>query len=86
MNCIEILNYSSVITALLAAIFWFISAFAKGGEPSEKPDSSGMTPASILIDGADLKETLKKQSKYSAIAAIFAGIASICQALVIHYA
>lgn len=82
MECIELLNYFSVATAFMAALFWFLSAFVKGKSP-EVPDESGMIPASITVNGGDLSETLKKQSKYSAIAAVFAGVAATFQGLVI---
>lgn len=80
MTVVEFFNYGSVITAFMAAFFWFLSAFVKGAS-KEEPDESGMIPASITVNGGDLSETLRKQSKNSAIAAVFAGLAAIFQAL-----
>jgi hypothetical protein len=82
MECIELLNYSAVVSAFMAALFWFLSAFVKG-KSSEERDETGMLQARITINGGDLSETLKKQSKFSAIAAVFAGISALLQGLVI---
>lgn len=76
----EVLNYGAATTAFIAAFFWFLSAFVKGVS-KEKPDESGFISASIIVNGGDLSKTMRKQSKYSAVAAVFAGLAAVLQAM-----
>jgi len=81
MGIPEILNYLSAGSAALAAFFWYMSATVKPSHEEKEPDDNGWTSASITVNGSDLSDTLKEQSKRSATAAIFAAIAAILQAV-----
>lgn len=72
------LNLASIFFAFLAAVFWFISAYAYVTVKDE-PDESGWVSATISSDGKDLIKSLKRQSFWSAIAAVCAGLAAILQ-------
>jgi len=84
MTYVEIINYLSAVSAIIAAFFWFTSAVIKPKKKAKEPDETGWTEASISINGSDLSDLIKEQSKRSATAAIFAGIAAILQAIAVN--
>jgi hypothetical protein len=77
----QILNYASAVCAFFAAVFWFWSAIARAKPTEPESDESGFFPASITVNNGDLAKTLKKQSMLSGIAALFAGLSAILQAV-----
>jgi hypothetical protein len=83
MTSVEIINYLSALSAIIAAYFWFLSAIIKPKKKVKEPDETGWIEASISINGSDLSDLIKAQSKRSATATIFAGIAAILQAIAI---
>ena len=83
MTIVEVLNYLSATFAIIAAFFWFRSAVVKPKPYKDVPAESGWQSASISIDGSELSDLLKEQSRRSAVAAVFAGLAAIVQAIAI---
>ena len=73
----ELLNWSSVAFAFLAALFWFWSGLVK--LPKDITVGYGGVGGSVQ----ELGDELRRQSKRSARAAICAGIAAICQGFVL---
>jgi hypothetical protein len=81
-------NIATCITALLAAVFWFMSGFAKVSREeahrralARANANDGWIDASITIDGADLAETQKLQSNWNRVAALTAGVSALCQSI-----
>jgi len=83
LTIVEVLNYLSAAFALIAAFFWFRSAVVKPRPREAVPDEDGWCPSSIHIDGSELSDLLKEQSRRSALAAVFAGFAATTQAIAI---
>lgn len=83
MTIVEVLNYLSATLAIIAAFFWFRSAVVKPKSQEKAPDEAGWYSASISVNGSDLSDLLKEQSRRSAVAAVFAGLAAIVQAIAI---
>ncbi len=77
------LNFLSVVFAFAAAANWFYSAKVRVKPVEKERDEQGMTPATITVDGADVFKSLRAQSKWSAIAALFAGGAAVRQGIAI---
>ncbi len=83
LTSVEFLHYLSAVFAVVAAFFWFRSAVVKPKTREKVPDESGLYSASISIDGSELSDLLKEQSRRSALAAVFAGLAAIAHAIAI---
>jgi|GEM_PF-5518827 len=83
----EYATYASVLFAALAAVFWFASVKASvPPEAGSDPHGRGTTIGKTILTTVggkrvDLPATLVKQSGRNAWGAIFAGCASLCQAL-----
>lgn len=80
------LNVATCVTALLAAIFWFMSGFAKVSHEeahrralARAKAGDGWVAPAVTINGADLGETQKLQSKWNQVAALAAGTSALCQ-------
>jgi len=73
-----VFNYLAAAFAFMAAIFWFRSSTASV-KHEEKPDETGIIPASITVDGEDFIATTLLQSKISKQAAVWAAIAALFQ-------
>lgn len=71
---VEILNWSSVTFAVLAAFFWFWSAVVR----LPKTINSGY--GGIGGTAQELGDKLRNQSFRSAVGAVCAAIAALCQA------
>lgn len=97
MKLSAILNYISALSAIVAAILWFMSAKIKTpshftiivsratgpmGKPFGKPFGGEYVGHAYSSDLKELGNNLIKQSKLSAIAAIAAGISAITQAII----
>ncbi len=76
------LNIVSVIFGFIAAVCWFVSAYAHVPVKEEVNDGR-WTEATISNDGADLFKSLKRQSTWNAFGASFAGIAALSQAIIL---
>jgi hypothetical protein len=66
---IQVLQWISVVTAFLAAVFWFWSAVVR--LPTKYPFGVRVKQAQ------DLNDAVRKQSKPSAWAAFFAGVSAL---------
>lgn len=92
MNWLQIL---SITTAVAAAIFWFLSAVvrtpksfavhvvrAEGpmGQPMGGPVGGTYVGQAYSNDFLELASALKRQSRLSALAAVFAGVSAGLQA------
>jgi len=75
----ECLNLATALSALIAALLWGRSATVKVKHKEVEEDSNGLLAPSITVNGIDPFETQKKQSYWSSLAAIFAGISALCQ-------
>jgi hypothetical protein len=78
------------IAALAAAFCWFMSAHAKvSDEEAERIEDARLdrdgdgswSGPNISFDGADLGQTLARQSRWSRVAAIAAGLSALSQAI-----
>jgi hypothetical protein len=90
MNLLSWINFVAAASAFVAAFFWFWSAIVKtpqqfritaatsslGGPIGGGPVGGGEAYPATSKDLKDLAAALKKQSRLSAIAAVFAGIAA----------
>lgn len=79
-----LLTLLSVISGVLSAICWIVSSVVKAkanGAPSHDGWGGGSVQDS---EGNDVVQTLMKQSRWNAIAAIFAAVAAITQAIAIY--
>jgi hypothetical protein len=75
----------TIAFSLLSAFLWIKSATAKvhaNNEPSHDSWGGGSVQDG---EGNDVVKTLKKQSFWNTWAAVFAALASICQALSTYY-
>ncbi|HVL09350.1 MAG TPA: hypothetical protein VM512_09375 [Burkholderiaceae bacterium] len=92
MTALQLLNYASAISALIAAILWFYSTVAKvESDYSEDIEKGiiylsfhgGRGPIKIQKDGKriDMVASFDRQSIINACAAVFAGIAALTQAV-----
>lgn len=77
----DLVLYASLITGLLSAVFWAISAFVKVRPVPEVPGDSGMLDARLIIDGADIEPTMRQQSIWNARAAVAAAITALLQVI-----
>lgn len=77
----RLFNAISVVLAFVAAGCWFYSAIVRVKPDEEERDEHGMHPAVIESNGEDVLKSFRAQSKWSAIAAVFAGIAALSQGL-----
>ncbi|MHC8299557.1 hypothetical protein [Pseudomonas sp. ZS1P83] len=79
----QLLTLASMITGMLSALFWGLSAFAKVQAPKERREAGNMTyrDGSIVFGGNDLAATLKRQSLWNSWAAGAAALATILQVL-----
>ena len=71
--------YVSLATGLLSAVFWTISAYVKVKPGPEVPDENGMYDVRLIIDGADIEPTMRKQSIWNSRAAIAAALTAVLQ-------
>lgn len=79
------LNMLSVLFGFAAAASWLYSAKVRVKPLEDERDEHGMKPASISVDGTDIFKSLRAQSKWSAIAALFAGGAAVMQGTVLLF-
>lgn len=63
----------------LLSVFWLISAFAKVKPRPETPNENGMINHRQIIDGADTKLTMRRQSFWNSLAAIAAALTAVLQ-------
>jgi len=75
------LNMLSVTFAFAAAASWFYSAKVRVKPVEDERDEHEMRPATVTVDGADVFKSLRAQSKWSAIAALLAGVAAVLQGM-----
>jgi len=64
-----------ILSAVLSAIFWFVAAWIP-------------TPLPLMVLGGVseiTRERIQAQSRYNALAATSAGVAAICQAILMIY-
>jgi hypothetical protein len=80
----QMLNLALLLTGLLSAFFWVMSAFVKVRTKREDRRSSTMSfrDASITIDGNDLAGTLRRQAFWNSLAASTAAVTAVLQVLV----
>ncbi|WP_033053076.1 hypothetical protein [Pseudomonas sp. GM41(2012)] len=71
--------YVSLVTGMLSAVFWTISAYVKVKPSPEVPDENGMFDARLIIDGADIEPTMRKQSIWNSRAALAAALTAVLQ-------
>lgn len=69
------LNWLSVLAALFAAAFWFASAAVR--LPGKITVGYGGSGGSVQ----ELGDAVRRQSRLSALGAVSAGIAALCQAV-----
>jgi len=74
-----LLNWVAVVCAFIAALFWFCSASTR--LPKEITIGFGGSGGSAQ----ELGDKLRLQSRFSAIAAVFAGIAAAAQAITLMH-
>jgi hypothetical protein len=67
------LEFASAVFALIAAALWFASAWVR--VPKKYP------PALANKQADDLRKAVSRQSRWSASAAVGAGIAAACQGI-----
>ena len=80
MDIASALNVASFVIGLLSAAFWIRSATVKVAPPPEfqdKPDD--MYYGHILVNGADLVPTMRKQAGWNSAASIAAAITVLLQ-------
>ncbi|WP_223526943.1 hypothetical protein [Pseudomonas sp. BF-B-26] len=77
----QLLTLASLITGMLSAFFWVMSAFAKVQAPEERRSAGNMTyrDGSIIFGGNDLAATLKRQSLWNSWAAGAAAATAMLQ-------
>ncbi|WP_455923325.1 hypothetical protein [Pseudomonas putida] len=71
--------YASLVTGLLSALFWVISAYARVKPGPQAVGDNGMIDHRQIIDGADVKLTMRKQSIWNSRAAIVAALTALLQ-------
>lgn len=84
-----VLQWGSVILALVSASCWMRSATVKVSHEAEmtrrkrEAEKRGAVPnfASAALDGWDLSATFASQSRWNAAGAVFAGAAVLAQAI-----
>jgi len=85
---IDIKTLSTLLTiafSLLSAFLWIKSATAKV-HANKEPRHDGWGGGSVQdSEGNDVVKTLKRQSFWNTWAAVFAALASICQALSTYF-
>ena len=74
-------NTLSVLLAFVAAGCWLYSAVVRVKPVEGERDEDGMKPARIVTEGTDLFKSLRAQSLWNAVAASFAGMSAIAQAI-----
>ncbi len=79
----QILTIAALVTGLISAGLWVMSAFARVRAKKEDPRSSlmGFRDASFTMDGNDLAGTLRRQSFWNSLAAGSAAVTAILQGL-----
>lgn len=75
----DLLSYAALVTGIISAILWIVSARAKVAPEPDNPDACGLIEASIVIDGADLEATMRKQAIWNSRAAWAAALTAILQ-------
>lgn len=75
----DVVLYASLATGLLSAVFWIISAYAKVKPGPEVQDQKGMSDARLIVDGADIEPTMRKQSIWNSRAALAAALTAVLQ-------
>ena len=75
------LTWASVLLGLLSAMLWSFSARVKASIPDPSSTDDGFHGGAILVDGADLVETLKIQAKWNGWAATAATCAALAGAI-----
>lgn len=85
MSCMTLhvsLNIASAMFAAFSAFCWWKSSVVTVPHAHSK-DTELLRDGSISLDGNDLFESLRAQSKWNKRAACFASIAALCQVGVI---
>jgi hypothetical protein len=77
----DVVLYVSLVTGLLSAGFWAISAFVKVKPGPELPSEGGMLEARLIISGADIEPTMRQQSIWNSRAAVAASITALLQVI-----
>ncbi|WP_282395741.1 hypothetical protein [Pseudomonas sp. PS01298] len=77
----DVVLYASLVTGLISAVFWAISALATVKEGPETQNEIGMTDHRQIIDGADVKLTMRKQAKWNSRAALAAALTAVLQVI-----
>lgn len=78
----QYLQWISAAAAIVSACLWLYSARTKV-KPTERRDESGLL-AMVMTDtstGEDIHETLRRQSKWNAYAAVVASFAALIQGI-----
>ena len=77
----SLFSWLAIISGLLSAVCWIVSAAVKV-KANGLPTHDGWGGGSVQSgDGNDVVQTLVKQSIWNSIAAMFAGVSAITQAL-----
>jgi len=80
MDFASALNTASFVVGLLSAAFWVRSATVKVDPPPEfKELADNMYYGHIIVNGADLIPTMKKQALWNSVAAIAAAATVLLQ-------
>lgn len=77
----DVVLYASLVTGLLSAVLWVISARVKVKPGPEVPDENGMFEHRQIVDGADVKLTMRKQSVWNSRAALAAALTAALQVI-----
>jgi hypothetical protein len=81
MILLKLITFLSISFGILSAIFWVKSAISRA-KPNDALDSEGFQNAVLIdVDGNDVVEMLRKQSRWNKYAAIAASVATLFQAI-----
>lgn len=79
----QCLQWFSAGAAIISAGLWFYSALVKVKPDAARLELDGMSPLTHTdtTAGSDIHETLRKQSKWNACAAVVASVAAFTQGI-----
>lgn len=75
----DVVLFASLAAGLLSAVLWVISACVKVKPGPVLSNELGMTDHRQIIDGADVKLTMRKQSIWNSRAALAAALTAVLQ-------